>query len=104
MTRSGFGPNFTEVSLADGGTTLVVAGLWDPVEGSEVRVAIHAVDDVHKRLEGQVPASIETSAWEAVLDQLPDAPFVEGETVIVVGEEISKEGEPFLWANQLTIT
>jgi hypothetical protein len=65
---------------------------------------IHAVDDVHKRLEGHVPTPIHTSSWEAVLDQTPDAPFAEGETVVVVGREISEGRKPFMWAKQLSIT
>jgi hypothetical protein len=99
----GVGPNFNDVRLADGGTTLVVVGKSTRAPGREVRVVIHAADDVHKRLEGRVPTPIHMS-WEATLDQTPDAPFAQGDTVVVVGREISKEGKSFMWANQLNIT
>jgi hypothetical protein len=98
----GFGPNFDEITLTSDGTALVVVGNSIPTPGSEVRVTVHAVDDVHKRLEGHVPPPIETS-WQAMLDQPQEALFAQGDMVVVVGREISTEGEPFMWANQLTI-
>jgi hypothetical protein len=95
---------FGSVRLGDDGTTLVVVGMSTPAPGGEVRVAIHDVEDVNRRLEGQVPTPIRTSSWQAVLDQPDEAPFVEGEPVLVVGQATSKGRDLFLWANQLDIT
>jgi hypothetical protein len=102
MGKDGVGPNFTEVTLAPDGTTLLVLGNSTSDPGSEVRVAIHAVNDVHKRLEGEVPPPIETS-WHALFNQPREAFFGHGDMVVVVGREISKEGKSFMWANQLEI-
>jgi hypothetical protein len=99
----GAGPNFDEVMLTADGTKVLVVGNSIPgPPGSELRVVIHDVNDVHKRLEGQVPPPIGAS-WQAVLDQPNEAPFAKEDTVVVVGREISEEGGSFMWANQLTI-
>jgi hypothetical protein len=95
---------FNEINLADDGATLVVVGTSTAFDWSEVRVAIHDLEDVNRRLDGHVPTPIEMSPWQAVLDQPQEVPFEQGEPVFVIGQAMSQEGELFLWANQLDIT
>jgi hypothetical protein len=104
MGKEGFGGNFDDVKLSADGTTLVVVGnSGGPWSWSEVRVAIHDVENVNRRTEGEVPTPIQTSPWEAMLDQPDDAPFVQGEPVLVVGHAVSEGSDRFLWASQLDI-
>jgi hypothetical protein len=94
----GFGM-FREVKLTGDGTTLQVVGRSDPFHGSEVHVAIHAVQDVRRRIEGKVPTPIRSSSWRAVLEQNEEQPFVRGEKVFVVGQAMSPKDGLFLWAD-----
>jgi hypothetical protein len=92
---------FDRVELGDDGNALVVAARHEGFQ-AEVHVAIHAVEDVKKRLEGRTIQP--PGPWTVSLQQ-PEgsARFKSGDKVFAVAQATSPQGDVFLWANQFDI-
>lgn len=95
------GGGFHGVKLVGDGKTLIVDASHKGFQ-AEVHVAIHAVDDVKKRLEGRT--SQPPGRWTVSLQQ-PEgsALFKSGDKVFAVAQATSPKGDLFLWADQFDI-